>query len=225
MIEKTIMKYIIRGSVISMALISCGCSTQYLSSNSDEVIEKDYWPIYKEIIYVADYRPYAESGFTISPTSSGFTYHSIGEITMIFSPGVLAPIANEWDDTSKHVVAEPYIRQDTYEVDTEDYKYKAKWQIETSYRLQQERREQERREQERREQERKRNFFIENYYQPTFDEMIDKIVKKAKELGANALLNFKIIVGPAQQAIVGGINIHVSAYEYVLQGFAVKLND
>lgn len=55
--------------------------------------------------------------------------------------------------------------------------------------------------------------------------MIDKIVKKAKELGANALLNFKIIVGPAQQAIVGGINIHVSAYEYVLQGFAVKLND
>ena len=215
MIEKTIMKYIIRGSVISMALISCGCSTQYLSSNSDDVIEKDYWPIYKEIIYVADYRPYAESGFTISPTSSGFTYHSIGEITMIFSPGVLAPIANELDDTSKHVVAEPYIRQDTYEVDTEDYKYKAKWQIETSYRLQQERKEQER----------KRNFFIENYYQPTFDEMIDKIVKKAKELGANALLNFKITVGPAQQAIVGGINIHVSAYEYVLQGFAVKLND
>jgi len=38
--------------------------------------------------YWADYSKYSKEGFTISPSSSGFTYESIGELEIVFKCGV-----------------------------------------------------------------------------------------------------------------------------------------
>ncbi len=197
MIEKNIMKFIIRGSVISMALISCGCSTQYLSQ-------------YREEVYFIDYQPYANQGFIISPISSGFIYQSIGEITMIFTPGILD--SSNQDALS---IVKDNIHQ---EINQSDNKLRAEWQIKAAtFR---------RHEQEIsliQEQELERRKFT---YTPAIYEMTDKIVEKAREFGANALLNFKIEIRTTYlPARVGGIKTTIPKGEYVLSGFAVKLND
>lgn len=53
------------------------------------------YPKYSETVYFADYRPYTAEGFTISPSSSGFTYESIGDLEMVFIIGQLEDAANE----------------------------------------------------------------------------------------------------------------------------------
>ena len=46
--------------------------------------------IYTESVYTVDYREYINSGFTISPTITGFNYQPISNIDVVFTPGNLA---------------------------------------------------------------------------------------------------------------------------------------
>lgn len=58
-------------SLLAM-LILCSCA-------SNKYMQTTYW---------ADYSKYSKEGFTISPSSSGFTYESIGELEIVFKCGV-----------------------------------------------------------------------------------------------------------------------------------------
>lgn len=107
---------------------------------------------------MADYREYTADGFTITPSSSGFTYESVGDLSIKFTIGV----------------KDGYINKE------------AKWKEE-------------------------------NVFKPSYDYMVAEIVKEAKSLGANALLNFNItpiIRGTKYGEVVDG---------YIASGFAVKL--
>lgn len=42
---------------------------------------------YSQTTYFADFRDYTKDGFTITPSSSGFTYKSIGDISIDFKIG------------------------------------------------------------------------------------------------------------------------------------------
>lgn len=113
---------------------------------------------YSQKTYLADYREYAADGFTITPSSSGFTYESVGDLSIKFTIGV----------------KDGYINKE------------AKWKEE-------------------------------NVFKPSYDYMVAEIVKEAKSLGANALLNFNItpiIRGTKYGEVVDG---------YIASGFAVKL--
>ena len=105
---------------------------------------------YSQTVYLADFRPFTSDGFTVSPSSSGFTYESVGDISVEFIAGVDKSYTNP----------DPKMR------------YNKHW------------------------------------FTPSYDFMVAEIVREAKTLGANALLNFRII------NIEGG---------YVACGFAVKL--
>lgn len=104
---------------------------------------------YSQAVYLADYRAYSAEGFTITPSSSGFTYESIGDLSIEFVKG----------------------RKDGYT----NEKARNPW---------------------------------ENIYIPTHEYMVAEIVKEAKSLGANALLNSHIKATPNG---------------YTASGFAVKL--
>ena len=146
--------------VVIIGISLCSCAPTYLTR-------------YSEATYFADYRPYTEAGFTISPTSSGFTYESIGEIQMIFSPGYKD--AQTQDSTTSTVST------------TGSHT---------------------------------------NLYMPDVEEMMNKIVRQAQELGANALLNFKIEARAVTISATNGIaTTTVPSVEYTLSGFAVKLKD
>ena len=43
---------------------------------------------YSQKTYLADYREYTADGFTITPSSSGFTYESVGDLSIKFTIGV-----------------------------------------------------------------------------------------------------------------------------------------
>ena len=43
--------------------------------------------MYKESVYVVDYREYIKEGFIISPTVTGFNYQPISNIEVVFSSG------------------------------------------------------------------------------------------------------------------------------------------
>ena len=129
---------------------------------------------------------------------------------MIFTPGILD--SSNQDALS---IVKDNIHQ---EINQSDNKLRAEWQIKAAtFR---------RHEQEIsliQEQELERRKFT---YTPAIYEMTDKIVEKAREFGANALLNFKIEIRTTYlPARVGGIKTTIPKGEYVLSGFAVKLND
>ncbi len=50
--------------------------------------------MYKQTVYVNDFRPYAEEGFTISTSYSGFTYESLGDIIIKFQAGIKKDYTN-----------------------------------------------------------------------------------------------------------------------------------
>lgn len=124
-------------------------------------------PRYSETVYFADYRPYTAEGFTISPSSSGFTYESIGDLEIVFMAGTL--------EDSVHTASA-----------TDDLRTLREYE------------------------ERGR------IYCPSYEEMTEKIVRRAQELGADALLNFRIrpiYVESSYTPIIG----------FTVSGFAVKL--
>lgn len=110
-------------------------------------------PQYRQETYLVDYRPYQKDGFTITPSSSGFVYESLGNIYIVFVDGVKKGYTNP----------------------NPQYPYQ-------------------------------QNMFIH-----TYELMVSEMVKKTKELGANALLNFQIIQDTENPRA------------YIASGFAVKL--
>lgn len=60
-------------------------------------------------------------------------------------------------------------------------------------------------------------------YYPTFDEMTEKMVRKAQELGANALLNFSIRRHGERVYSDGMTQSYLP--QYIVSGFAVKLKE
>ena len=113
---------------------------------------------YSQTTYFADFRDYTKDGFTITPSSSGFTYKSIGDISIDFKIG----------------------KKDGYNNPDAE-------------------------------------FGMEHIFVPTYDYITAEMVKKAKSLGANALLNYKVI--PIYSASKYGSSI----IGYSASGFAVNL--
>lgn len=95
------------------------------------------------------------------------------------------------------------LKNPSEETDVQQDKFKAKWQIEAE-----------------------NQQATSDLYMPTLTEMTDKIVDQARELGANALLNFNIEVRPTTiPASVNGIGTYIDSAEFVISGFAVKLKE
>lgn len=135
------------------------------------------YPKYSETVYFADYRPYTAEGFTISPSSSGFTYESIGALEIVFVPGTI-----KRDQNSP--------KEDLQSGD------KAWYELSDG------------------------NYGV-TIYTPSYDLMVEKMVRKAKEMGADALLNFRII--PQTEMVRSGSQFYERTKAYVASGFAVKL--
>ncbi|WP_418409331.1 hypothetical protein [Alistipes sp.] len=115
---------------------------------------------YSQTTYLADYRPYSAEGFTISPSSSGFTYESVGDLSIKFIKGVKKGYVNE---------------------DADDWR-------------------------------------VENIFNPSYEYMVSEMVKEAKALGADALLNFNIT------PIIKRSKYGETIDGYIASGFAAKLN-
>lgn len=120
--------------LLGVCMLFCSCATQK----------------YSQTTYIADYRSYSAEGFTISPSSSGFTYESVADFSIKFVVGKKKGYTNS-------------SAQNSWEADI---------------------------------------------FNPGYDYMVSEMVKEAKSLGANAILNFRINI------ISGG---------YEASGFAVKL--
>jgi hypothetical protein len=63
--------------------------------------------MYKESVYVVDYREYIKEGFIISPTVTGFNYQPISNIEVVFSSGEL-PKGESGDNLEKIVPYKGY---------------------------------------------------------------------------------------------------------------------
>lgn len=115
---------------------------------------------YSQTTYLADYRPYSAEGFTISPSSSGFTYESIGDLSIKFVIGkkkgyINSNVQNSWEA---------------------------------------------------------------DIFSPSYEYMVSEMVKEAKALGADALLNFNIT------PIIKRSKYGETIDGYIASGFAAKLN-
>lgn len=135
------------------------------------------YPKYSETVYFADYRPYTAEGFTISPSSSGFTYESIGSLEIVFVPGTVKRNSNTLEKELQSG------DKAWYELSDGDYGV--------------------------------------TIYTPSYDLMVEKMVRKAKEMGADALLNFRIL--PQIEMVRSGGAFYEHTKACVASGFAVKL--
>ena len=135
------------------------------------------YPKYSETVYFADYRPYTAEGFTISPSSSGFPYESIGSLEIVFVPGTVKRNSNTLEKELQSG------DKAWYELSDGDYGV--------------------------------------TIYTPSYDLMVEKMVRKAKEMGADALLNFRIL--PQIEMVRSGGAFYEHTKAYVASGFAVKL--
>lgn len=113
---------------------------------------------YSQTTYLADFRAYAEDGFTVTPSSSGFIYKSVGDISMDFKIG----------------------KKDGYNNSDAE-------------------------------------FGMNHIFVPTYDYMTAEMVGKAKSLGADALLNYRVT------PIYGVSKFGSSVVGYNASGFAAKL--
>lgn len=119
-------------------------------------------PRFYQDVYVNDFRPYTEDGFTISPYHEGYQYESIGLIDIEFTAG----------------------RKDGY--------------VNASYNWRSS----------------QNGAKYKDWYQPDYAYMLDELVKKAKQMGANGILDLKCT------SIYNG-KTTVS----VISGFAVKIKE
>lgn len=152
------------------------------------------YPKYSETVYFADYRPYTAEGFTISPSSSGFTYESIGDLEIMFVPGKLktqptdTPMAPAPAQTTDSVASEDSIFDDfaTWCATPPTTSTASKTIL----------------------------------YEPDYGTIVERMVRQAQALGADALLNFRIT--QRKEYVKSGGRVF-DVWVYVASGFAVKL--
>lgn len=117
---------------------------------------------FSQDVYISDFRPYTEDGFTISPYHEGYQYESVGLIDIEFTAGR----KNGYVNPAYH-----------WRSSISGAKYK-------------------------------------DWYQPDYAYMLDELVKKAKQMGANGILDLKCT------SVYNG-KTTVS----VISGFAVKIKE
>lgn len=152
------------------------------------------YPKYSETVYFADYRPYTAEGFTISPSSSGFTYESIGDLEIMFVPGKMktqpadAKMVPAQTQTTDSVASEDSLLDDfaTWCATTPTTATGSKTTL----------------------------------YEPDYGTIVERMVRQAQALGADALLNFRIT--QRKESVKSGGRVF-DVWVYVASGFAVKL--